>query len=40
MAVGYLDPGSGSALVQTIAAFFAKIGKVWDSLTALFRKKD
>lgn len=33
---GYLDPGSGSSLVQGVIAFVAAVRRCWNRLTGLF----
>ena len=43
-AQAYLDPGSGSMLLQVLLGGFAAVGVIgklyWHRVTALFRKKD
>lgn len=36
---GYLDPGSGSTLVQGIIAFFASIGRFFKKIGSFFTGK-
>lgn len=36
---GYLDPGSGSTLVQGIIAFFASIGRFFGRIGSFFSRK-
>lgn len=39
----YLDPGTGSIIIQSIIAFFAAVGGIislyWSKLTSIFKKK-
>lgn len=37
--MGYIDPGTGSSLVQTLIAIFTKIGDAWRSILGMFSSK-
>ena len=42
-AYAYLDPGTGSIIIQAVLAFFAAVGSVlslyWEKFTNFFKKK-